>query len=109
MATLISFERAQPQSRLQLVLMLLAPLVLVREELVLEVAVVLVAVEAAQQFDRVLLTAAVTVVAEYLFASCLGLLYLEAAQSAPYFSVTQQLTRMTIPQSSHWDPANPCS
>jgi hypothetical protein len=113
MATLISFEPAPQQSRLRLVLMLLAlpvlvPEELVPEELVLAVAVVPVAVEAAQQFDRVLLTVAVTVVAEYLFASCLGLLCL-VDQSALYFSVKRQLTRMTIPKSSHWDRANPCS
>jgi hypothetical protein len=107
MATLISFELAQPPSRLRLVLMLLAPPVLVPEELLLAVAVVPVAVTA-QQFDRVLLTVAVIEVAEYLFVSCPGLLCL-VDQSALYFSVTRQLTRMTIPQSSHWDRANPCS
>ena len=97
MATLICFEREQQQPQGLQVLMLRSQPILAPEELVLAVGVAGLAVQATQQFDPSLLTVAVTEVVEYLFASSPSPLCLED-QSAQYFWVMRQLTRMTIPQ-----------
>ena len=88
MATLISFEPAQPLRpvlRLRRLLVLLLPVQEVELELVPAAAVVRVEELVGQQFDRVPLTAEVApAVADYRFAFCQILLCLED-RSVRYF------------------------